>query len=227
MYKRQLAGRHDEFLLAESGRYKGRFGRIFHVRVRGWSAQMLAVLRLPPDEAGQPPANHEGLACARSGEDEWLLVLGERGGSAPRPRGSVRLGHYRLAAGSIQWQAATPVHVPGPWPAGRDLRDIADLALEADGSLWAVGAMDLGNAGPFRSTIWRLGTLDLRAAAPLRLEPQPRNAWVLDGLKVEALALPMRGMPGVRMVVGTDDEDQGGIWRTLSEPVPDAPPTRP
>lgn len=215
----RLDGLDDEFLLMESGRRQGRFGRVFHVRVRGWQAQVLAVLPLPADPVGEPRADHEGLACQRRGQGQWRLLIGERGGHAPRARGSVRLGLYQAARRQIEWDAqALPVTVPGPWPAGQRVRDIADLALEADGTVWAVGAMDPGNAGPFRSTVWRLGRLDPDADA-LRLEPVPRNHWVLDGLKVEALALPQPGMSGVQLLVATDDEDYGGIWRPLAPAV--------
>lgn len=213
-----LPSRRDEFLLAESGRYQGRFGRIFHVRVEGWSARVLHVLHLPDDEAGSAPANHEGLACLHDASGVFHLLLGERGGNAPRPQGSVRLGRYRSGA-AIEWSAQViPVRVPGPWPAGFDVRDIADLAVAADGSVWAVAAMDEGDAGPFRSTIWRLGTWRVQADPGFVPESRPRNEWILDGLKVEALALPMPAMRGARLVIATDDEDYGAIWRPLATP---------
>ncbi len=218
-----LDGRRDEFLLAESGYFQGRYGRIFHVRVDGARARVLHVLRLPADAPGEPPANYEGLACRAISAGHWLLVLGERGGNAPRARGSIRLGRYRDGGPGIAWEAtALPVRVPGSWPKGFDVRDIGDLALDPDGTLWAVGALDPGNHGPFRSTVWRMGWLDAgNPEAPLRLDPAPRNAWILDGLKVEAVAVPPAGMPRTRLLVATDDEDYGGIWRPLAEPVPE------
>ncbi|MGE0490043.1 MAG: hypothetical protein AB7S38_12625 [Vulcanimicrobiota bacterium] len=86
------------------------------------------------------------------------------------------------------------------------LRACSDL-LWHRGELLCVASYDPGNLGPFQSFVYSLGKRDWQV--------DPQRLWVLDGLKVEALA-PC-SLPGSELCVGTDDEDYQGIWRPLGE----------
>jgi hypothetical protein len=85
-----VPGRESEYLLAESGKFKNKFGRIFHVRVKRnaesvWEAECLGVIkpeRRPLDDAGTTWEGDqiEGIGCFLGFENKPILVLGERGG---------------------------------------------------------------------------------------------------------------------------------------------------
>ena len=213
-----LEGRPGEVLAAESGYYKGQYGRIFHLKIAGQTAEILRTHALPRDLVDEKPANYEGLACQRQADGRTLLILGERGGGAPRPQGSLRIGWLDADLRAVRWDAAiVPVRAAGTWSAQYQVRDIADLALEPDGTLWSVAAIDPGDQGPFRSMIWRVGTVDGSQAQPMRLSP-PVVGWTLEGLKVEAIATPDPRLQGVRLLMATDDEAYGAAWRTLGAP---------
>ena len=213
-----LPGHPGEVLAAESGYYKGQYGRIFHLKVVGQTAEILRTHALPRDAAGEKPANYEGLVCQQLADGRTLLILGERGGGAPRPQGSLRAGWLDAEGNAVRWaEQSLPVRAAGTWSTDYQVRDIADLALEADGTLWSVATIDPGDQGPFRSMIWRVGTVDGSKAQPIELLPAAVG-WTLEGLKVEAITTPEPTMKGVRLIMATDDEDYGAAWRTLGAP---------
>lgn len=217
-----LPGRPGEILAAESSSWKGKYGRIFHLRINGAAAEVLGVHALPlsidsgPDQRGE---NFEGLACAAREGGETLVVLGERGGSALFPNGSLRWGYLGADAGALRWpeagRAGIEVAAPGAWHDAASNRDVAALHFDAEGTLWATGAEDAGDGGPFRSVIYAIAELTSDAESPLRKTLAPRVGWSLDGLKVESLAAAPEGAEGTRFAVGTEDEDMGGVWRPL------------
>lgn len=224
-----LPGRPGELLLAESGDWEGRYGRIFHLRVAGRGsdarAQVLAAYRLPllaGNDREHRGDNFEGLACARQEEGRFLLLLGERGGSPLYPRGVLRWGSLDLDQGSLAWadggRAGWEVAAPGDWPGEGSRRDISDLYLAPEGTLWAAAALDGGDRGPFRSVIYRLGRVTGDLRMPLQPQVRPPAAWTLDGLKVEALAAPAAAVPGSALSLGSEDESLGGVWRPLYPP---------
>jgi hypothetical protein len=226
-----LDGRADEVLVTESGYHQGRFGRLFHLRL-GWEdrrAEVVAVFRLPTEwvlpASGQrlERTEIEGLACARSEAGQYRLVLGDRGGMARSA--SLRFGWFDPDAGTLRWDAE--VHELGDlavrqavccaaWPAGGDPRDLGDLYLAPDGTLWTVATVDPGDAGPFRSLVYRLGRFEANDVEPWMGPVDGRPSWVLDGLKVEALAAPPENRPGWVLLAGSDDEAYPGVWRPLA-----------
>jgi len=224
-----VPGRPDEYLLGESGRYKKKFGRLFHVRVTrdaagGWKAECLKAFHLPrpaPDDEGTtwPGDEVEGMACIPgTGKDVPVLVLGARGG-----QGRAAYQPAQLVWGDLDLTtyAFTPrgAHALGTVKGFKNERGCADLHVaETNGGweVWSVAVRDEGDAGPFHSVVYRAGVFT-RAVGALAFvaEAEPSVRLHLHGLKVEALAPPPRCVPRAGFAVATDDENYGGVWRPL------------
>lgn len=213
-----LPGRHDEFLAAESSYRDADYGRVFHLRVRDGRIELLSAMPLPTERSnGKDGMGYEGLACQRIDAERYLLVLGERGGSATRPRGSLRLGEFDADSTRIRWRdEEIELRAPGSWLLVPSHRDIADLHVDAKGALWSVAASDPDDYGPFRSLVWQVGQLDGNdTAEPLKLAPVQEARWIIDGFKVEAISAPDPRIPGSVLSIGSEDEKLGGVWRAL------------
>lgn len=215
-----LPGQAGEYLVAESGYREGKYGRIFHLRVVGASAEIIRTYKLPllaDDNERQEGANFEGLACTTRDAQRVRVILGERGGSTSYPSGLLRWGTLDLRQESLSWyeggEAFIEVTSPGTWPMGVTQRDIADLHASPDGVLWSVAAADAGADGPFRSVIYELGRI-VEGAPPVDIA-HPAAAWIVDGLKVEALAESTDLVEGSVLSFGSEDERLGGVWRAL------------
>ena len=222
-----LPGGAKAFLLAESGYYKGKGGRIFAARITptgatGWRAEISRAFYSNLQELGPAPgvtpgyANIEGMACMERPDGTLILVLALRGG---RKKGVEH--PARLVWGRLDLQAPVPferlghadlrAHAPG---CDRLCCDMVLIHGQKGYQVLAVAAMDKGNAGPFRSFIYRAGRFVLDKA--VRYEPsEPLPLWTVDGVKVEALA-PL-GPGGSMYCAGSDDEDYGGLWRILPQ----------
>lgn len=222
-----LPGHPGEYLAAESGSWEGRVGRAFHLRVTGGEAEVLRAFELPflaDNYDGHTGDQFEGVACVARDDGGILVILGERGGSGTYPDGLLRWGTLDLDGGTLSWRDGgrtfLEVEAPGPWPAGAsEPRAISDLHAAPDGTLWAAATPDAGDNGPFRSVVYRLGEITAGAAEPVALVPDPSAAWILDGLKVEALAAPTALVPDSVLSFGSEDESYGGVWRPLYPPV--------
>lgn len=205
------------FLAAESGPSSGREGRIFYFELSGKGLRWRQTLPLLP--SAPHPHNFEAMACASRWDGKVLLLLGERGGSAHYPQGRLYWGLFDPIAGTLVWPPAGRVGVavnpPGRWLNVREKRAIADLYLDAKGALWAVASEDGGDDGPFRSIVYRAATVHPDHDPPVEINPKPCAAWILDGLKVEALAGPPATIAGSVLSFATDDEHYGGVWRPL------------
>ena len=213
------------FLVAESGSFEGRYGRLFHVRLAEGGAEVLAAVRLPVVRDNTPGAdgdNLEGLACVRDGATA-LVLLGERGASAAYPTGVLRWARFRPATGTLDvtdaGRAGVAVSAPGDLVA-RGFRSITGLHVMPDGALWAAASRDPGDLGPFDSVVYRLGRVDAGAEVPVVVEPGGA-ACAVAGFKVEAVSAPALGGT---LSLGTEDEALGGAWRPLvCEPAPTGP----
>jgi hypothetical protein len=220
-----LPGRDDEYLLAESGFYKGKFGRIFQVRVApgatGWEARLLHTF-VPcaapaPDYSTPDEAQVEGMACVQTGDGGLVLVLARRG-KYPHPA--------KLVWGMLSGLDSRPAFTEtgssdlASNPGALGGRGAADLRLEPAGpDTWrvcSVATVDVGDYGPFRSLIYDAGQLTWNAATGMRFQREPVGIlWSLDGLKVEALAGPASRASQSVLSIGTDDEIYGAVWRPL------------
>ena len=219
-----LANRSGEFLVAESGYWERKYGRLFHVRVSGQTGSVMRAYKLPllaDNDETKTGDNFEGLACTRQADGRYLLLLGERGGSDLYPAGRLRWGWLDLPATSVEWaemgKASIEVTAPGRWAMTK--RDIADLYLDPEGTLWATATADESDNGPFRSVVFRIGRFTTGLATPVTLAVPLVADWTIDAMKVEALAAPATAVPGSVLSIGTDDENFGGVWRALFPPV--------
>ncbi|WP_051252431.1 esterase-like activity of phytase family protein [Ferrimonas kyonanensis] len=219
-----LPGRDGEFLLAESGTWQGRFGRVFHVHLEGDRARVMAVYPLPRRVDSKPGIegdNVEGMVCLAS-DRGFKVIIAERGGSRHYPEGVVRLGEFEPQSGRLNWLDAPLMRVTAPGPQRPGRRAISDLYLDADGTLWASATDDGGDAGPFRSLIYSVAQLNSAPAGPLLRPVQKRGmGWIIDGFKVEALSGPAAGVAGSVMSFATEDEHYPGVWRPLLPPSTD------
>ncbi|KUL21291.1 hypothetical protein [Chlorobium limicola] len=219
-----LPSRPDEFIAAESGYWKGSQGRLFHFRIdyNAGKAVVLGVSRLPflvdndPDHVGD---QFEGLICLENSPDQVILLLGERGGSVSYPSGVIRWGVLDLRRHSLSFSEqglhGIVVHAPGSWKNRDSKRDISDMYLHPDGSLWASACEDPGDAGPFRSLVYRLGSVRKDSEQPVLLAKKPEILLDVSGFKIEALSSPSVSAPLSTMSIGTDDEIYGGVWRSV------------
>ena len=156
--------------------------------------------------------------------DRMIIVLATRGGQTPYEPVRLHWGIADLATGEFEcrpednlplynWQAT-----PAAWERG-----CSDLYLDEAGVIWVATAYDLGDAGPFRSTVYRFGEPaavlksenDLLPAYSMLHIGMPPVSWEVEGLKIEAIAAPM--IEGAVLSYATDDEGYGGVWRTLAE----------
>lgn len=199
-----------EFLVSESGQGGKKNRRIFHIRlllneVEGWLGVVEGVIKLPKDTD-----NIEGLACLAAEGDSMFVVLGERGGTKNYPQGKLRWGRLDLKSYTLNLQGEQTFAAPD-WPEEADNRDCSDLYIDEENNLWISAAEDPGNDGPFRSVIYNAGKVDPEAPNPIWLDPE--RAWIVEGLKVEAIGAPV--VEGSALSMATDDENYGGIWRPL------------
>ncbi|QVK22825.1 hypothetical protein KHX94_16730 [Shewanella dokdonensis] len=222
----RLPGSANEYLLAESGYWDGKFGRIFQVTLTADTAVVQQVYHVPKIVAGGKGIhgdNFEGMVCIAQG-DAVLVVLGERGGSKRYKQGYLRLGVLDKTAKTLSWQqyAAQPLEIkaPGRWLHADKKRTISDLYLDKQGVIWAVATEDGGDQGPFRSVIYQAATVSGQAEQlKVTAVSHPKVQWQVDGFKVESLAAPAANVAGSYLSIGTEDENYGGIWRPLFAPL--------
>lgn len=214
----RLPGQPDEFLLAESGYWKKKFGRIFHVRLHDKKLRVKRTLPLPlladNNETQRDGDNFEGIACGAAADGKVAIILGERGGTKRYPTGILRWGFYDPESGDFQpaKEKSISVTAPSVWNSPSK-RHITDLYLDKTGIFWGSAAVDDDvDFGPFRSFVYQIGCFTGSRDAPLTLlENTP--VWIADGYKIEALSAG--DIEKYRLSIGTEDEDLGGSWRRL------------
>jgi len=225
-----IPGRPSEYLLSESGMYKGKFGRVFHVRLSkekdGWKLIVLGVMKdlfkFLNDNDGSTYRGEqvEGTACILNG-DELILVFSKRGGQVKKEIRSAR-----LFWGILDLEIQKLTSLGNKQLVNQNLlgdRGCSDLLLvPGNGSfhVWSVATIDTGDLGPFRSVVYRAGALlpaDNSKDITFARQSRPTIHADLQGLKVESLALPARSAPRSVFSIGTDDEAYGGVWRPLFE----------
>jgi hypothetical protein len=176
------------------------------IRVVGTTVQVLGSGAL----AGEPP-QVEGFAVARVGGRLRAVWAGR--GSGPTPA-RVRWGDVeRDAAGLVTAIVPAPGHVDLVAPAlpGSDTntRHVSEFAVSCDGTVWASGAVDPGNAGRFDSVVYSAGRLVCCGGTiTFRASACPCLWCSLACRKVEGLLLTPRGP-----LLATDDENSGGWMR--------------
>ena len=218
-----------EFLAAESGFYKGRFGRLMHIGLsnedsRGWQLRLINQRELrdrPPTEEGTTPKHDEieGLVCVRHNA-QLLIAYCERG--FDENSGELHWGSLDLSTLVFQAQGTHDLQSPTL----TDNRDCSELHIEDRGestvSIVAAATFDEDDDnGPFRSTVYRAGTLKLDATSgEWTFSDEDRETiYDVEGLKIEALSSGPSGKS--RYAFGTDDENYGGVWRRFGTIYPE------
>lgn len=214
-----VPGTDDEFLLAESGWWKGRGGRLFRVKLahhpdRGWTGRLLSVcqpLPVPAEGSTPSPLQVEGIGAVVDPQGRLFVVLGLRGG--PEGPGSLIWGTWDQEAFVQAGQCDVSTHAEVATS-----RSCADLQLVPEGDAYrvlTVASTDPSDQGPFRSAIVEVGRFLPRAEGFAFQKSPNRVLWRLEGLKVEALAPTPEALEGSQFCIGTDDESYGGIFRPL------------
>lgn len=182
--------------------------RIFLLEVTGESVAVIDHTDWPI-----PTRNVEGMAVFESGGTLLFLF-------AERAHGE-RSSEIRWAELTLEPLAFGPFRNAGafasPGPTGPTARPVSALEVDAGGAIYAASAEDPDDdSGPFRSAVYRIGRVVAGEARPaVELDAQPTLLGMLDGLKVESLAV--REEPGepLELWAGVDDENYGGTMRPL------------
>lgn len=201
------------FLVAESGFYRGKYGRVFWMEAQELPTPRLRVLGTfqQPQELNQ---EIEGLATRRLASDKWLVLLGGRGGKEGEA-GRLFWGTIERDSWHTNWspEGLRGVELQLPRRLGTYTRTLSDMYLDDRGVLWACTCTAITRQGPFRSMIYQAGTVETREDRPFTRARENQAVWWIDGCKAEGLAPSNRRGWGPAFV--TDDEDLGGIWRAV------------
>lgn len=196
-------------LLAESGDDKGDrrpAPRIFLAEYRSGRLSILDATDWPV-----PVYNVEGTAVARAGGNLVFLFAERAEGKQSTKICWATLTPQPLAFGPFRETTFTV-----PAAEGANTRPVSAIDVDPEGVIYVASAVDPGNKGPFRSIVWRIGRMhrDEHGQPVLSLESRPYRLAMVDGLKVEGLAI--RRVDGeTQIIIGSDDESYGGVIRPL------------
>lgn len=198
------------FLLVESGSGGTDFQRLFLADYAGGALHL-------QDEARWPVKveNVEGTAVAQVGE-HLVFLFAERAHGQP----STQVAWATVSLDPFALGAFEQVTFQSPDAAGPESRLISSLEVDSQGRIYAASAFDPNqDNGPFRSTVWEIGALkpDSTGQPVLILSPTPTQLAVLDGLKVESIAVRELRPGAIELFIGTDDENYGAVIRPLPE----------
>lgn len=221
----RIPGKQLEFLMAESGNWQGKLGRIFHVKVdtANLKADILGSVIIPmlyQNDFGITGDQYEAIICLPYDENKRVVVLGERGGSQNNPHGIVRWGTFDLYDYSFTMEdeglEGIEVDVQADWTNEQSKRDITDFHIDLDQNIWAVASEDQGDVGPFYSTIYKIGHINqLNKDKPFIIFDSIEIAKDVNGFKIESLSGPCRGINASHSF-GSEDEIYGGVWRPIN-----------
>jgi hypothetical protein len=199
----------QQFLLIESGdeSFAGQqCKRIFLAELQNQNLKIVSVTNLPAVK------NIEGATVARLGK-RLFFIFAER--ADHRPETDIQWAELQLAPlglGNLQRTRFMPVGFTG-----KNWRPVSAIESDKQGRLFVATAFDTDDDnGPFRSVIWRIGQikLDRNRRSTIVLKAVPERLAILDGLKVESLAI--RETAGkLELFAGTDDENYGATIRPI------------
>jgi hypothetical protein len=220
----RIPNKKNEFLIAESGNWQGKLGRIFHIQldISTLKAEVLGSFKFPmlhQNDRGLTGDQYEAIHCLNYNNNEKIILLGERGGSTVNPTGILRWGVWNIPNNTLSTTPPSlkgiPVNAPGHWANPASKRSITDLHVDAQGAIWAAASEDDGDLGPFYSVIYQLGQLNpANSAIPFTVLDSLTVGVEIYGFKVEALSGAAKGIDCTHSF-GTEDEDYGGVWRPV------------
>ena len=194
-----LSGQSGEALAVEGSTFGELKNRLFHLKVDEQGSSVKQAFTLP--EFSQ---EIEGMVELPLDKERHLVVLGGRGGDKGEG-GKLYWGVLDRDKGTFEFneQGLRGVGVQAP-NLGPGQRDISDLQLRPDGSLWASACVDEGDEGPFKSSIYQLGTLKPDAENPFEASSSLKSTTI-PGTKIEGFAQLGKGW-----LTGADNESLGG-----------------
>lgn len=200
-------GQTGDFLLSESGYYKGQFGRLFLLHSKSGSGDQLELVKTFQMPKGLQEI--EGLATLAT-EKGLLVLLGGRGGK----EGEAARVYWGLIEGDQlvfkpEGLKGEELHLPRRL--GSYARGLSDMYLDKDHHLWVAACSSQGSDAPSRSLIYQAGTIQPDQRKIFRRNVEQQSIWWVDGCKIEGLAPCSR--PGFGPAYVTDDDSFGGIWR--------------
>jgi hypothetical protein len=198
----------NKVLLVESGDDASGLERIYLARVGLRSIDVLDAIEW---SSFSPVYNVEGTAVFQT-DTGYLFIWAERAEGRQ--------------ATLVQWTDLTlnPFAIGASGEVGSALftlpddlaalynRPLVGIDVDRSGQIYAVTADDPdSDNGPFRSAVLAIGQI---VDSGVILDPAPTLLGVMDGLKIESVAVRERGETR-ELYVGTDDENYGGALRSL------------
>ncbi len=198
----------QDVLLLESGDDDSGLDRIYLARVERRDIRILDAIRW---SSFTPIFNVEGSAVAVT-DDGYLFIWAERADGETQTLvqwTELNLTPFAIGASGVIGSALFTL--PDDLAAAYN-RPLVGIDVDGSGRICAIAAFDPdADGGPFRSAVMAIGRVE---DGEVVLDPVPTVLGVLDGLKVESVAI--RGNGEHRdLVVGTDDEYYGGTLRLL------------
>jgi hypothetical protein len=198
----------EEVLLVESGDDASGLERIYRARVGPRDVDILDAIEW---SSFTPVYNVEGTAVAQT-DNGYLFIWAERAdGQAETLLQWTDLSLAPFAIGASGEIGSALLTLPADL-ATLYSRPLVGIDVDRSGKVYTVAAYDPdSDNGPFRSAVLAIGQV---ANGGVILDPEPTFLGVLDGLKVEGIAIREEG-DTFELFVGTDDENYGGALRPL------------
>lgn len=182
--------------------------RIFLARFTLHGVEITDVVKWPVETR-----NVEGTAVAKVG-GQLIFLYAERA----QGEDTTEIHFAKLQLDPLVLESAGTFSSPGP--IGDKARPVTAMDVDSEGVVYVASAEDPGDDnGPFRSAVYAIGqVVEEGSRAQVALYDEPLQLALLDGLKVESLAV--RELPGQQpeLYVGLDDENYGGMVRPLPHP---------
>jgi hypothetical protein len=192
-----LPGKLNRFILMESR------GKCYEITVdpKDFRMDVLHTFTLP---GLKPKMNLEGLNIFPSGQG-LVFIYADRGSDSRKS--TLFTAFFNPKEKSFYELSRFEFGLPIP---KTHRRNIADLAIKEDGSLWTSATSDPGDDGPFTTAIYELGSIN-HAGTFTPIHPKLlKPIIVIAGQKVEALMFYKE-----HLVLMTDNENFGATFKLL------------
>jgi hypothetical protein len=189
------------YLAVEGSSFGEHKARLFDLDVKASGGQANKSYVLP--EFGQ---EIEGLVSLPQRDGSQTVLFGGRGDD--KGQSTVFWGTLSDKGLEFSPEGLKGQKIDSPF-LGEGQRSIADMTADKNGNVWAAGAVDEGDTGPFKSMVYKLGNLSGDPSKPLT--PSTGNAAFIGGTKIEALI----AQPNGSFLAGSDNEDLGGRFESF------------
>ncbi|MDA7893381.1 hypothetical protein N9B38_00550 [bacterium] len=205
-----------EYLLVESGdsMHDPSIQRIFKATLRNGELEIISQTQWPVKIT-----NVEGTAVAKLGS-VYVFVFAERAEN----QSSTDLCWVKFEPVTMKFaKQVNRIKFSSP-DSKRFNRVIVGLDIDNHGHIYSVSAFDAESAGlpnpdngPYASGVYKIGTIKLQNDAPtIQLYAKPIEHALVDGFKIESIAVRKTDSSQLQLFIGTDDENYGGTLRQLA-----------